>query len=254
MGVVERVAPIYLVAISIVTGDALGNFHVAIPLWLASTLALVALGAFLSSRRALGLIAAYVAIVFAANVAVANVLEPPRDVHSVATMVEGSRVTIEGRVYRETEHEAYGDRMYVKITRAAEQGSTMSESSGNVRIAVLGGGDFKLGDEIRLTARIHFPRNYGNPGEFDYAAFLRDQGITTTLTVLASDEVILVRRGWPTSLFGVLAVARGWGQRTLARDLAILISGGYSCTEVHLIDLFPQTFHMETIIRLRRGR
>jgi 23S rRNA (uracil1939-C5)-methyltransferase len=41
---------------------------------------------------------------------------------------------------------------------------------------------------------------------------------------------------------------------TLARDLAILISGGYSCTEVHLIDLFPQTFHMETIIRLRRGR
>jgi 23S rRNA (uracil1939-C5)-methyltransferase len=41
---------------------------------------------------------------------------------------------------------------------------------------------------------------------------------------------------------------------TLARDLAILISAGYSCAEVHLIDLFPQTFHMETIIRLRRGR
>jgi 23S rRNA (uracil1939-C5)-methyltransferase len=41
---------------------------------------------------------------------------------------------------------------------------------------------------------------------------------------------------------------------TLARDLAILISAGYSCTEVHLIDLFPQTFHMETVIRLRRGR
>jgi 23S rRNA (uracil1939-C5)-methyltransferase len=41
---------------------------------------------------------------------------------------------------------------------------------------------------------------------------------------------------------------------TLARDLAILIGAGYSCTEVHLIDLFPQTFHMETIIRLRRGR
>jgi 23S rRNA (uracil1939-C5)-methyltransferase len=41
---------------------------------------------------------------------------------------------------------------------------------------------------------------------------------------------------------------------TLARDLAILIAAGYSCTEVHLIDLFPQTFHMETVIRLRRGR
>jgi 23S rRNA (uracil1939-C5)-methyltransferase len=41
---------------------------------------------------------------------------------------------------------------------------------------------------------------------------------------------------------------------TLARDLAILISAGYSCSEVHVIDLFPQTFHMETIVRLRRGR
>ena len=41
---------------------------------------------------------------------------------------------------------------------------------------------------------------------------------------------------------------------TLARDLAILIAAGYSCTEVHLIDLFPQTLHMETVIRLRRGR
>ena len=47
VSLVERVAPIYLVAISIVIGDALGNFNVAIPLWLASTLALMALGAFL---------------------------------------------------------------------------------------------------------------------------------------------------------------------------------------------------------------
>jgi competence protein ComEC len=182
VSLVERVAPIYLVAISIVAGDALGNFHVAIPPWLASTLALVALGAFLNSRRTLALALTYLAIVLAANVAVANVLEPPREAHSVATMVEGSRVTIEGRVYRETEHEAYGDRLYVKVRRAAEQGGTTSESSGNVRIAVLGGGAFKLGDEIRLSARIHFPRNYGNPGEFDYVGLMRRDGIDATMT------------------------------------------------------------------------
>ena len=39
---------------------------------------------------------------------------------------------------------------------------------------------------------------------------------------------------------------------TLARDLALFIKGGYDCTEVHLFDLFPQTFHMETVVRLRR--
>jgi 23S rRNA (uracil1939-C5)-methyltransferase len=39
---------------------------------------------------------------------------------------------------------------------------------------------------------------------------------------------------------------------TLARDLALLGKAGYECAEVHLFDLFPQTFHMETVVRLRR--
>lgn len=40
---------------------------------------------------------------------------------------------------------------------------------------------------------------------------------------------------------------------TLARDLAALAAGGYAITELHLFDLFPQTFHMEAIARLRRS-
>jgi 23S rRNA (uracil1939-C5)-methyltransferase len=39
---------------------------------------------------------------------------------------------------------------------------------------------------------------------------------------------------------------------TLARDLAVLAQAGYEPTEIHLFDLFPQTFHMETVVRLRR--
>ncbi len=39
---------------------------------------------------------------------------------------------------------------------------------------------------------------------------------------------------------------------TLARDLAALQQTGYESAEVHLFDLFPQTFHMETVVRLRR--
>ena len=39
---------------------------------------------------------------------------------------------------------------------------------------------------------------------------------------------------------------------TLARDLVLFRNAGYDCTEVHLFDLFPQTFHMETVVRLRR--
>ena len=37
---------------------------------------------------------------------------------------------------------------------------------------------------------------------------------------------------------------------TLARDLRKLIDGGYAIASVVLVDLFPQTFHLETVVRL----
>lgn len=39
---------------------------------------------------------------------------------------------------------------------------------------------------------------------------------------------------------------------TLARDLVPLQSAGYRLEEVHLIDLFPQTYHIETVLQLVR--
>lgn len=39
---------------------------------------------------------------------------------------------------------------------------------------------------------------------------------------------------------------------TLVRDLKQLIGDGHALTELHLVDMFPQTFHMETVAVLRR--
>jgi 23S rRNA (uracil1939-C5)-methyltransferase len=39
---------------------------------------------------------------------------------------------------------------------------------------------------------------------------------------------------------------------TLARDLVPLLSAGYRIEETHLFDLFPQTFHVETVMLLTR--
>lgn len=38
---------------------------------------------------------------------------------------------------------------------------------------------------------------------------------------------------------------------TLARDLAALCAAGYAVEAVTLVDLFPQTFHIESVVRLR---
>jgi 23S rRNA (uracil1939-C5)-methyltransferase len=39
---------------------------------------------------------------------------------------------------------------------------------------------------------------------------------------------------------------------TLARDLAPLMAAGYRIEEAHLFDLFPETFHIETVVLLAR--
>ncbi len=39
---------------------------------------------------------------------------------------------------------------------------------------------------------------------------------------------------------------------TLARDLVVLLAEGYSIKQAHLFDLFPQTFHLETVLHLER--
>jgi 23S rRNA (uracil1939-C5)-methyltransferase len=39
---------------------------------------------------------------------------------------------------------------------------------------------------------------------------------------------------------------------TLARDLKVLVAAGYSVAEIHMVDMFPQTFHLETAVILRR--
>ena len=39
---------------------------------------------------------------------------------------------------------------------------------------------------------------------------------------------------------------------TLARDLTVLMGSGYRIEEVHLVDLFPQTFHIESVVQLVR--
>ncbi|WP_263381903.1 23S rRNA (uracil(1939)-C(5))-methyltransferase RlmD [Granulicella arctica] len=39
---------------------------------------------------------------------------------------------------------------------------------------------------------------------------------------------------------------------TLARDLKAMVDSGYTIQQLHQVDLFPQTFHMETVVLLTR--
>lgn len=94
-------------------------------------------------------------------------------------------------------------------------------ASGQVRLAVEGRlDDLHCGDVIEVTGRLSRPDGPHNPGERDYRSLLLDRRITADLRVKRSaDPVVRLEEGWRASLFGWLAVLRGWGARALERSL-----------------------------------
>ncbi len=76
--------------------------------------------------------------------------------------------------------------------------------------------EIHAGDEVDVIGRLVAPQEPGNPGEFDYAAHLRDQGIRAEVIVeKTAGGVVRLAEGWSHSPRGWLALAKGWGQRAL---------------------------------------
>jgi 23S rRNA (uracil1939-C5)-methyltransferase len=90
--------------------------------------------------------------------------------------------------------------------------------------------------------------------EADVEAFLREWKETPDLVVLDPP-----RSGVPPAAVARLAelapaeiVYVSCEPSTLARDLATLAAKGYALTEVHFFDHFPETYHIESVVRLAR--
>lgn len=99
--------------------------------------------------------------------------------------------------------------------------------SGRVRLVVEGALEgLHVGDRVQVVGRLSLPRSPSNPGEFDHASHLRDQGIRSIVWVKKTPQgVIRQVEGWKHALHGWLAVGRGWGQRSLQENLPASTSG-----------------------------
>lgn len=84
----------------------------------------------------------------------------------------------------------------------------------------------KVGQSVVFHTRIRAPRNLGNPGEMDYAAYLRRQGVSGTGMVFASDWDTLAQAFPLTLRERALRVRETWlsqyGQYFGAREMAVL--------------------------------
>ena len=63
-----------------------------------------------------------------------------------------------------------------------------------------------------------------------------DQALLETIVKMAPERVVYV----------------SCDPATLARDLKVLCGGGYALEKVRPVDMFPQTVHVETVVRLQR--
>lgn len=120
-----------------------------------------------------------------------------------------------------------GETVTVLRVREIRRGGNWLSASGRVRVVgVEEWPELHCGDAVEVVGQLIRVAPPGNPGEFDFAGYLRDRGIRTVLTARKSAQAVTrLERGWPTSFTGWLAVIRGRGQRILREALPPHLEG-----------------------------
>ena len=115
---------------------------------------------------------------------------------NVANFADGSKRVVQGTVLR-SEKRAGGKRLTVRSEYIADK-NVPYRTKGNILLTVAGG-DLNItpGDRIRFMAKLRKPRNFGNPGGFDYETYLRDRGIYATAYLKDDAYIALMGGGNP---------------------------------------------------------
>ena len=94
-------------------------------------------------------------------------------------------------------------------------------TSGRVMLTVAGQLDeIHCGDEIEVEGWLDGPPQAANPGEWEWAEYLRDRRVRAEMHVKKTpDAVVRLREASWLNPSSWLAQIRGWGQRSLARNL-----------------------------------
>ena len=156
-----------------------------------------------------------------------------------------------------------------------EMAKTVSEMAGSGELAFdvfAGVGLFSLPLSRQFARVIAAEANPVAARDFSFNAALPENATPGKLEIREMDSTDFLRRMKPTpdcvvldppraglGTEGVAALAKIGPKRivyvscdpaTLARDLAAMVAAGYEISVVSLFDLFPQTFHIETLVQL----
>lgn len=201
----QPLAPLYLVAAAALLGDAAGTLGLAAPSLVGWLLALGSGAGFLLTRRAVGTLLALAGLCLAFAGPARRVVVGPAGGSELARLADREPVVVEGRVIEQPLSLPGRSYALLRVSRLNRRRLT-PWTTGLVRLTLIGRCGIRLGDLVRVSARLRRPRNFGNPGEFDYQGYLGRQGIEATAAVRcaaagAAGSLLVLghRESFPTS-------------------------------------------------------
>ncbi len=116
-------------------------------------------------------------------------------VNSPVTAFQGKNIQIVGEVQDRPDIRPDGVFYKLGLLRMTAEGTTR-EMTGVLRVKVVGakGPVYHYGDILQMKGLLTLPEPPGNPGAFDYRAWLQRQGIAAILSVKDAKEIKLVGR------------------------------------------------------------
>jgi len=241
--------------------------------WLAAAIAfpLFAMACRQRHRReawALGLSALFVTGAFAIQ------LHPPMDQSSLAILpwADGRDLLITAHVTKEgnlrlTSAGETQERLDVETEEITADGQNFAVRSG-LRISVFGTRGaaqphlFRYGERLQFPAKLYPPRNFRNPGAFDYRSYLAENGIAALASVKTDNVALLPGLAGTRTEFWRTRVRRGiiersnvlWQEREAALLDALLV-GENSFLGRDVLTEFQRTgtYHVLVISGLKVG-
>lgn len=197
--------------------------------WLVAAVAFSGFTCFFRRRRPWMAALLGLSVMFLAG-ALSTQLRPPNDPGSgILRFADGEEVTVTARVTNdgalrqtgsggarqvldvETERIESGDqavalRAGVRVSLYSKQAATEADSATESGPPHL----FRYGERLRMVAKLHQPRNFRNPGAFDYRGYLVDNGIAALGSAKAENAELLagfVERAWNSGVPASIAAS-----------------------------------------------
>lgn len=185
--------PLFIPLASIIAGILIaGLYSTFVPYRLLAPLLVISFITIFLQRRFPFLLAISLLLFCWGNLSIKDLLQPEFPANHIARFIAEGPVTLEGVVDSRPESTEKGSRVYLACEKIYQSTGAITVS-GRVLIHV-GPGQITVGagDRIRLVSRLHRPRNFGLPGEYDYARHLALQGVWLTAFAPGVDELLLV--------------------------------------------------------------